>query len=538
MTSYQSMDVSHERNYSLSMDGIDRDQGEDTARGGWSIPAHHSPVQHPKLQREDSFHNKQLPYDKLLAVFATLDRQCSERCLNLERETLEALRTMLERWLKARERLYTAQLSDSLDHFQRTALAAAEKQHKHLISQEKAKLAEEHYAKLQQMAQEREHLVQRRLEILRHMETAAPLVDIKQSVAEAVAAATVALHPPLPFPVEKIKPPRIIMVSASVQASLETEEDDDTENAAAVARADSQRCLIEAQALQRQIAAQIENRRVYEEELERNWNDKLHDKEVAAKAAAAEVTTLRTELSAVGMRLQEEFVLGEKERSALLERVRVAEAAAHAASASKEEFSRCSRAAEGALELARSQTAVLRKRVEELIRQNSALKRGMEAANEAVRSATTAERASATDREAALVQLKSAKEALDAHRAAVQELQLKVSRVESTERKLQEAAARAAAMEAQAAAWEERALQQCEDVRVRFAAALRDVAAVCAAAKALGEAGPSCAGPLLATINEVEGNAEKTAVWLAEAAAAEKILERDASSMFFAGRKP
>jgi hypothetical protein len=435
-------------------------------------------------------------YSKLISVFEDLDRQCQERSSKIASEAKEALGTQLTTWITSREKLYLTQLRDASEQFRKTTLAAVKErqaaEYSQALANEKAKFADEYYVKLREIHDEREQFVQRRIELARQMEEAA---------------------------------------ATARQHSVEEE----TGSKAAVEANNEQH---EAITMQIHVA---DNTNRFENEIEaadkeaRDAKKELAAAVFAHEGALSEISSLKTELQAVHLKLAQEEKkenLSDTERTTLIERAEVAEAAAMAAVEAKKELERCTAAAQVARTAAESQASHLRHRLEELIKENNTLQTGMLAAEEAVRAASTSEKATAADRAVLVEKLAATKEALATHRAAITQLESQLKQERTHSEKLQTIAESAAALQTEAAAWEEKTLRHAEDTRLRLAAALRDIEAVCLAARALGQCSSSTnskfTAPLLHTIKETEENAADAASWLRRAQIEGKTLASSA----------
>ena len=653
----------------------------------WSIPTHQGQYKESEAAgKQPHGISDRFSYAQLLSVFSDLDQQCQERCLKIEDEVLEALRTRFEAWIHARERLYAAQLKEDSQHFRNTALVEMEErcaaEHRQGMANEKAKLAEEYYAKMRELNAEKDELAQRRIEVLREMEHAVQgctakstqhlvMVPFENAAEERESPDVIAAHKEARRCLEEAKALRDEAATRAEtrealhlqekkrwQAELElkdkelkikkedarrtleeirilrqqaADEMEQVQQQRLAEKAkwetklesknqeiemkekevktkikelgnkdkelrrkgeDAMRCLDEARALRQDAVADAKSREEFYKEEEKRWRIELElkeheirnkeedarrcleevrvlrgqtaaeatrkenqhmeekemwqaeiharDKELKTKetllqqhkaaldAATSRASTLRSELHSLELKYQEESSLHQSETATLRERLTAAESAAWAANKAKEEATRCLRAADEARDAANDQTKLSKHRVQILRKENSALQKGFEAAEKTVKTITAAEKSKASEHAAAIAELETTLAALAAHRADVTDLEARLGESQRKERAMRKATESAAALGVAAAAWEERALQHTEDLRLRFAAALRDVDAVCSAAKALGTAGPSCAGPLLEAVGRAEENAHKSVIWLTGAVTASKELHKDA----------
>jgi hypothetical protein len=498
----------------------------------WSLPATNgSPLSPLKMKQSPQTVFQRIPYSKLASVFEDLDRQCQERSSKIESDAREALKTQIDAWIAYREKLYFAQLRDASEHFRKTTLAVVQQrqaaEYSQALANEKIKFADENYLKLKEVQDERDQLVQRRIELERQMKEAAALVGQRSKEDHLVEEnssreVTIKLN---------VKDNR--EVSESESRPLETEVKPGKEKllAAVQARDEALESLEIARSLQQKAVSESQLLKTTYEDNEIAWKrdiaaneQKLKEFEAAAEGAWAKISSLKAELQAAHCKLtaQEENgnKLSQKERNILIERAEVAEAAAAAADEAKKELERCVAAAEVARKAADSQAFNLRRRLDELIKENKALQRGMAAAEEAVQAACTVEKATAADRAGLIEKVTATKEALATHRAAISQLEYQLKEERTHRKTLQTIAENATTLQTEAAAWEEKTLRHAEDTRLRLAAALRDIEAVCIAARALGKSSASntkYSAPLLHTIKEREDHATEAAAWLREA---------------------
>ena len=141
-------------------------------------------------------------------------------------------------------------------------------------------------------------------------------------------------------------------------------------------------------------------------------------------------------------------------------------------------------------------------KVEHLLRENGALTRGMETSEEAVRQARAAEQWAKEQQKHLVCELESIKTdcstLTSSHRALDRELSQCNERIRSLTTSLSTAIAN-----------QENALQQTEETRLLLGIAIREAEAVCNGARALGTAGPSCAAPLVAVVQETEASLQQ-----------------------------
>jgi len=540
----QTLDNEHQRGHSFSP-GEDvipqKTQRQADFTSNWSIPAANgSPRSLLKTKQSPYNLSQSIPYSKLASVFEDLDRQCQERSSKIESVAKQALQAQLNAWIASREKLYLAQLRDASEHFRKTTLAVLKQRQAAEYSQalinEKVKFADEHYSILKEVQDERDQLVQRRTELERQMEEAAALARSKEDhLVEENSSRELTM---------RINVTDNREVSENELMSFETEiKHGKKELAAAVqARDEALESLEIALSLQQKAVSESQSLKTKYEDDEMAWKrdiaakeEKLKEFETAAEGACAKISSLKAELHAVGLKLsaQEENSnkLSQSEKNILIERAEVAEAAAATAEEAKKELERCAAAAEVARTAAVSQASHLHCRLEELIKENTSLQRGMAAAEEAVQAACTAEKATAADRAGLVEKVTATKEALATHRAAISQLECQLKEERTHRERLQTIAQNAAALQTEAAAWEEKTLRHAEDTRLRLAAAVRDIEAVCLAARALGQSSANntkYSAPLLDTIRESEDHATEAAAWLREAQIEGKALASSA----------
>ncbi|KAH7623554.1 hypothetical protein Ndes2526B_g01999 [Nannochloris sp. 'desiccata'] len=547
MSTLESLGNAHQRGKPLSR-GEDvipqktQQQGDFTSN--WSIPATHGSPNIP-IQTKQSPHtvSQRSAYSKLASVFEDLDRQCQERSSKVESNAKEALRTQLTAWIKSRETLYLAQLRDASEHFRKTTIAVVKQRQAAELSQalvnEKVKFADEYHSKLKEVQYERDQVVQRRLELVRQMEEAAAALVGRRSKEDHLVEENSSREVNMQ---NNVTDNREVSGNGIMPFKMEANHGKEELAAAVQARDEALESLEIARNLQQKAVSESRSLKQKYEDGKRSWErdiaayeQSLKEFETAAEGACAKISSLKAELKAVQFKLtaQEENdnKLSESERNMLVERAAVAEAAAAAAEEAKKELERCSAAAEVARTAADSQAFHLRHRLEELIKENSALQRGMVAAEEAVQAACSAEKATAADRAGLVEKVTATKEALATHRAAISQLEIQLKEERTQREALKTVAQNAAMLQIKAAAWEEKTLRHAEDTRLRLAAALRDIEAVCLAARALGQFSASntkYSAPLFHTIKESEDHAAEAAAWLREAQIEGKALASSA----------
>jgi hypothetical protein len=548
MTTWGALESPHPRAHSIS-NGEDvipqKIQRQAESTSNWSIPATHGSPSIPlKMKQSPNVDSQRIPHSKLMSVFEELDRQCRERSSKIESDAKEALRTQLSSWVRSREKLYLAQLREVSEQFRKTTLAAIkERQAAELtraIADEKAKFADEYHLKLKEVQEEREQLVQRRLELLRQMEEAIAMAgQLSKDENKSNLNVQNSQHREVTMQIN-VSENKDVLENEIRVAKKEARQAKEELVAAVQARDEAFESLENVRSLQEKAVLESINlqeqykryRTVFEQEREAK-DQKLKQLKSAAEGARVEISSLKAELQAVQLKLYEQgkggHNLSEMEANMLIERAEAAEAAAAAAEEAKEELERCTADAEVARTAAESQASHLRHRLEELIKENNALQRGMLAAEEAVRAASTSEKATAADQAALAQKLDATKEALATHRAAISQLESHLNTERTNREALQTIAQNAATLQTEAAAWEERTLRHAEDTRLCLAAALRDIEAVCLAARALGQSSSSSSnakytGPLLCVIKESEENAKEATTWLKEAQIEGKAL--------------
>jgi hypothetical protein len=548
MSTWETQINTRQRAHSLSHgeDGIPQKiQRQAEFTSNWSIPATHgSPSVLLKTKQSPNVETERIPSSKLVSVFEDLDRQCQERSSRIEAEAKEALRTQLTAWIRSREKLYLTQLRDASEQFRKTTLEAVEQrqaaEYSQALAHEKAKLADEYHNKLKEAQDEREQLVQRRMDLVRQMEEAAGVAGPRYTGENSHSLEVHSQQKEIALQINIAE--NLDELNSKIKAAEEQAQHAREELAAAVhARDQALESLENAKFLQQTTILESKTLEMQYNKEKIVWQQTIDAKEskveefkTVAEGARAEISSLKAELQAVQLKLaaQGEAKLSETERNTLLERAETAEAAATAAEEAKKELERCIAAAEVARTAAESQASNLRHRLEGLLKENSALQKSMIAAGEAVRVASTTEKASAADRAALLKKVAETKDALATHRAAITQLESQLKEERTHRESLQVIAQNAETLQIEAAAWEEKTLRHAEDTRLRLAAALRDIEAVCLAARALGQSSSSnnkkYTAPLLHTIQESEENAAEATVWLREAHLEGKALASSA----------